>query len=79
MRDDDFMRGGNGEVIAIRLWESELMVNMRMTEEEYLEMDRKERARKVVAMKLRGWFDLLEYEVSRHKRENKRGPENDSR
>ena len=72
MRDDDFMEGGHGEVIAIRLWESELMIRMHMQEEEYLKIDKPERARKVVAMKLRGWFDMLEQHVSRKEWEAKR-------
>lgn len=66
------MEGGHGEVIAIRLWESELMIRMRMQEHEYLKMDKAERARKVVAMKLRGWFEMLEQQVARKEWEAKR-------
>lgn len=72
MRDDKFMEGGHGEVIAIRLWESELMVRMRMQEPEYLKMDKSERARKVIAMKLRGWFEMLEQQVARKEWEARR-------
>ena len=72
MRDDDFMEGGHGEVIAIRLWESELMIRMRLQEDDYLKIDKPERARKVVAMKLRGWFEMLEQQVARQEWEANR-------
>jgi hypothetical protein len=63
MKDDNFLEGGHGEVIAIRLWEVELMIRLRMTEEEYLKLGKAERARKVVAMKLNKWFEMLEYQL----------------
>jgi uncharacterized protein YuzE len=55
MKDDEFLEGGNGEVIAIRLWE----------ENEYLKMSKQERARKIVAMKLKSWFEMLEYQLTK--------------
>ena len=63
MKDDNFLEGGNGEVVAIRLWEVELMIRLRMTEEDYLKLGKGERARKVVAMKLSKWFEMLEYQL----------------
>ena len=63
MKDDNFLEGGHGEVIAIRLWEVELMIRLRMTEDEYLKLGKPERARKIVAMKLNKWFEMLEYQL----------------
>jgi hypothetical protein len=65
MKDDEFLEGGNGEVIAIRLWEVELMIRLKMTENEYLKMSKQERARKIVAMKLKSWFEMLEYQLTK--------------
>lgn len=72
MHDDSFMEGGHGEVIAIRLWEVELMVRLRMTEKNYLKLSKAERARKIVAMKLQDWFSMLEYQVAKQEWDNER-------
>lgn len=66
------MEGGHGEVIALRLWETELMIHLRMQEDEYLKIPKPERARKVVALKLKGWFEMLEFQVSKQKWEEER-------
>ena len=71
MRDDAFMQGGHGEVIAIRLWEEELMIRMRLSEDEYVKIPKQERARKVVAMKLQSWFAMLEYQLDKQEWEAK--------
>ncbi len=73
MKDDDFMEGGHGEVLAIRLWEVELMIQLRMTEENYLKLSKAERARKVVGMKLKDWFSMLDYQVMNEEWDKKRG------
>lgn len=72
MKDDTFMEGGNSEVIAIRLWEEELMIRLRVTEEEYIQIPKMERARKIIAMKLSGWFEILEYQIMRQEWEEER-------
>ncbi len=66
------MEGGHGEVIAIKLWENELMIRMRLSEDEYIKIPKAERARKVVAMKLQSWFTMLESEVFRQEMEANR-------
>jgi hypothetical protein len=71
MRDDSFMQGGHGEFIAIRLWEEELMIRMRLSENEYVKIPKAERARKVVAMKLQGWFSMLEHQLDKQEWEEK--------
>ena len=67
------MEGGHGEVVAIRLWENELMIRMHLSEEEYVKIPKAERARKVVAMKLQSWFSMLESEIYRKEMEERRG------
>lgn len=65
----DFLQGGHGAYAAIRVWENETMIAMRMTEEEYASLPYQERARKVCAYKLSNWMRVLEED--RHAKEMK--------
>jgi len=56
----DLMGGGNGAYAAIRVWENETMIAMRMTDEDYASLTYQERARKVCAHKLSHWMRILE-------------------
>ena len=51
----------HAKVLAIPIWEGQLMIQLKMTEEEYIHLPKKERARKIVAMKLSDWLQLLDY------------------
>lgn len=72
MKDDEFAAGGHGEVLAIRLWETELMIRLRMLEEDYLKVPKPERARKIVGMKLKDWFSMLDYQIMKQEWDEKR-------
>lgn len=54
------VRGGWGEYAALRAWEMELMLSMRLSEEEYSKIPLKQRARMVAGMKLSSWMKALE-------------------
>jgi hypothetical protein len=54
------MEGGWGEYAGIRAWEMELMLAMRMTEDEYSALPLKQRARMVAGLKIRDWMKALE-------------------
>lgn len=54
------VEAGNGEFAAIPVWEVELMIKHNMTEEEYITLEPRERARKIVAEKLPGWIESLD-------------------
>lgn len=51
----------HAKVLAIPIWEGELMIRLKMTEEEYIQLPKDERARKLVAMKLGEWIQILDY------------------
>lgn len=51
----------HSKVLAIPIWEGQLMISLRMTEDEYIRIPKEERARKLVAMKLSDWLQLLEF------------------
>ena len=65
MQDEAFSSGGHGEVIAIRLWEQEVMLAMQYTEADYLMLNKKERARLIVGQKLAGWLGSLDLQMYR--------------
>lgn len=54
------VEGGAGGYLAVKKWESELMLTLRLSEEEYSAIPVMERARKIVAMKLDDWMGILE-------------------
>lgn len=54
--------GGAGGYLAVKKWESELMLRLQFSEEEYSEIPVMERARKIVAMKLDDWMSILEHD-----------------
>lgn len=56
----DLIGGGSGAYAAIRVWENETMIAMKMTESEYASLPYQERARKVCAYKLSNWMRVLE-------------------
>ncbi len=62
---------GHSEIAALPLWESEVMMVMRMTEEEYLKLSRVERARKVMTVKYKDWFGMLEHDLWERTKEKK--------
>lgn len=45
------------------LWEKKVMLEMQLTEEQYIRLPRAERARNVCALKLNDWFEVLESEM----------------
>lgn len=58
---EDIQESGSlADALAIPFWESQLMLAMRMTEEDYMKMPRQERARKIVTMNLPTWWETLE-------------------
>ena len=59
----------SAKVLAIPIWEGQLMIQLKMTEEEYIQLPKEERARKIVAMKLGEWIQLLDFVM----REEERG------
>jgi hypothetical protein len=64
--------GGLSEYAAIRMWENELMIAMRLGESEYALMPLMERARKIGALKAKDWFGILESERQRAEMEARR-------
>lgn len=59
LSDDDY----HHSLRVLPLWEKKVMMNMKMTEEEYLQVPIAERARNVCAIKLDDWFAILESEM----------------
>ncbi len=47
------------QVASIPFWEKRVMIEMRMTEDQYITLSKKERARNVVGFFLQDWFKLL--------------------
>lgn len=62
------VKGSGVSYAAIRAWEVELMVALKMTEAEYASLSVEERARKIVAMKLPQWSEILAAHEARKKR-----------
>lgn len=52
--------GGAGGYLAVKKWESELMLRLQLSEAEYSQIPVMERARQIVAMKMDDWFSVLE-------------------
>jgi hypothetical protein len=44
-------------------WEKKVMMEMQLTEDQYIALPRAERARNVCALKLNDWFSVLESEL----------------
>jgi hypothetical protein len=66
--DDD--SGDEAQVAAIPWWEKREMIEMRMTEEQYIKISRQERARNLVGFFLQDWFKLLY--MAKRERERKK-------
>jgi len=58
------LEGGHGEFKAIAVWETEMMIEHNMTESEYITLDPRERARKIVAHKLPKWIESLDMNLA---------------
>lgn len=58
----------HAKVMAIPIWEGQLMIQLQMTEEEYIQLSKEERARKLVAMKLGEWIQLLDFVMREEER-----------
>lgn len=65
-------RDNSGKYDTIRVWESELMMRMQMTELEYALMPLQERARKVCSLFLPDLMQALQYEKDKQKRDAKK-------
>lgn len=52
--------GGAGSYLAVKKWESELMLRLRLSEEEYSKIPVMDRARQIATMKMDDWFSILE-------------------
>jgi hypothetical protein len=46
--------------LAVKKWESELMLRLRLSEEEYSKIPVMDRARQIATMKMDDWFSILE-------------------
>ena len=51
----------HAKVMAIPIWEGQLMIQLNMREDEYIQLPKTERARKIIALKLGDWLQVLEY------------------
>lgn len=51
---------GWAEYASLRSWEMELMLELRMVEQQYSELDVKQRARMVAGLKLSEWLKALD-------------------
>lgn len=67
----EIISGGLSQYDAIKKWENDLMIAMRMTELEYVLIGVKERARKICAHHLDDWLGALQAEVDRKQAEAK--------
>lgn len=67
------VEGSPASYEAIRAWEVQLMIELRMSEVEYAAMPLKERSRKLVAKKLPEWMGVLESHRQYKEMESKRG------
>lgn len=65
----NILPGGEGKVIAIRLWEAQAMREWRLRESEWAMLPVAERARYVCAVKLPDWLGALDL----HKQEVESG------
>lgn len=65
----EIISGGLSSYDAIKKWENDLMLAMRMSEVEYVMLSPKERARKICALHLDDWLGALQSEVDRKKAE----------
>lgn len=68
------VKGGHGQLDAIALWEYQAMIAWRMSEAEYSDLSLRERARRVVAVKLSDWMSTLESDEAIKKQKNNRRP-----
>lgn len=66
----DKTKGGSGIYNAIRLWENEWANEMGFSDMELAVIPVEERARRICAKFLRGWFEFLELEKMRRERES---------
>jgi hypothetical protein len=67
------VEGSGASYVAIRQWEGDLMVQMRMRPEEYCDLDIEERSFLVCSHYLPSWTAMLEGERSRREYEAKYG------
>lgn len=70
----DTIEPGRGRYDAIALWENQLMVEMRLTDDEYGLLSLAERARKVLAPRLPKLMEALESDRMMKEMERKNGP-----
>lgn len=61
------IEGGQGQYLAVTAWELELMLKLQLSEAEYSRIPVGERARKIAAMKINEWIEILESD--RHHKE----------
>lgn len=73
------VEGTPGQYVAVKKWEAELMLELKLSEEEYSKISVIERARKIVAMKLDDWMSVLDSERMRIKSEAERARRSKSR
>ena len=66
----DAAKGGSGEYNPIRLWENEWANEMGYDDVQLAIVSVEERARRICAKFLRGWFEFLELEKMRRQRES---------
>jgi hypothetical protein len=69
----EYAEGGHGEFKALPVWETEMMIAHNMTEEEYITLEPRERARKIVANKLPDWMETLESALAARNMKAKHG------
>ena len=54
---------GRSKALAIPVWETKLMLQMQLTEEQYIKIPKPERARKLTGMQLSDWLSSLEMDL----------------
>ena len=55
-----YVKGGSGKYKVLKVWEAQTITDLGMAESEWVKFSLRERARKIVANKIDGWFASLE-------------------